>query len=118
FRAEGHGSGRGADSRFQGRGDARLDVRNPGRLLSANRLRRPGGADRCRRHRPARSWPARVDLIVWSETRMNIAAIQLDIRWEDRAANHARVRELVSSRKISPGTLLVLPETFDTGFGM
>ncbi|HXE52396.1 MAG TPA: nitrilase-related carbon-nitrogen hydrolase [Tepidisphaeraceae bacterium] len=49
---------------------------------------------------------------------MNIAAIQLDIRWEDRAANHARVRELVSSRKISPGTLLVLPETFDTGFSM
>src|SRR5437588_10202513 len=49
---------------------------------------------------------------------MRIAAVQLDIRWEDRAANHARVRELLERVDLPEGTLLVLPEMFDVGFSM
>lgn len=49
---------------------------------------------------------------------MNIAAVQLDIRWEDRDANHARVRELLDRVDLRAGTLVVLPEMFDTGFSM
>lgn len=49
---------------------------------------------------------------------MNIAAVQLDIRWEDRPANHARVQQLLERVDLPRGTLLVLPEMFDTGFSM
>ena len=49
---------------------------------------------------------------------MHIAAVQLDTRWEDRAANHARVRQLLASVDLPAGTLVVLPEMFDTGFSM
>lgn len=49
---------------------------------------------------------------------MHIAAIQLDIRWEDRPANHARVARLIEQANVPPGALVVLPEMFDTGFSM
>ena len=49
---------------------------------------------------------------------MQIAAIQLDIRWENRQANHAHMRELVRQSKLPPKALVVLPEMFDTGFSM
>src|SRR5437588_678192 len=49
---------------------------------------------------------------------MRIAAIQLDIRWEDRQANHARVRRLLDNFDVPRDALLVLPEMFDTGFSM
>jgi predicted amidohydrolase len=49
---------------------------------------------------------------------MHIAAVQFDIRWEDRLANHARVRELLDQVDLPPGTMVVLPEMFDTGFSM
>lgn len=49
---------------------------------------------------------------------MHLAAIQLDIHWENRPANHARVRQLVEQMELSRGALLVLPEMFDTGFSM
>ena len=49
---------------------------------------------------------------------MWIAAVQLDIRWEDRKTNHARVRQLLGRSDIPRGALLVLPEMFDTGFSM
>jgi predicted amidohydrolase len=49
---------------------------------------------------------------------MHIAAIQLDIRWEDRPANHARVARLVEQANVPAGALVVLPEMFDTGFTM
>jgi predicted amidohydrolase len=49
---------------------------------------------------------------------MQIAAVQLDIRWEDRAANHSRVRKLVQDAKLAPDTLVALPELFDLGFSM
>lgn len=49
---------------------------------------------------------------------MQLTAIQLDIQWENREANHAHVRELVKQAKPAPGSLVVLPEMFDTGFSM
>jgi omega-amidase len=49
---------------------------------------------------------------------MKVACCQLNIVWEDKAANYARVRNLVESAKLERGTLLVLPEMFATGFSM
>lgn len=50
--------------------------------------------------------------------RMQIAVVQLDIVWESKQRNHARVVELLDAAEIGPGTLIVLPEMFDTGFSM
>ena len=47
-----------------------------------------------------------------------VLGLQIDIAWQDRAANHLRVRELLAGRQIDPGSLLVLPEMFDVGFTM
>src|SRR5579864_485402 len=49
---------------------------------------------------------------------MHVAAVQLNIQWHDRPANHARVRQLLEKADIPAGTLVVLPEMFDTGFSM
>jgi len=49
---------------------------------------------------------------------MQVAACQLDVAWEDKEANFARVRELLAAAHIEPGGLLVLPEMFATGFSM
>lgn len=49
---------------------------------------------------------------------MHIAAVQLDIQWEDRHANHARVRRLIEGAAIPAGALVVLPELFDVGFSL
>jgi predicted amidohydrolase len=49
---------------------------------------------------------------------MQIVACQLDIAWEDKPANFARVRELLSAATLEPGALVVLPEMFATGFSM
>lgn len=49
---------------------------------------------------------------------MNIVAVQLDIAWEDKAANHRRVCELLDAAGVAPGSLVVLPEMFETGFSM
>ena len=49
---------------------------------------------------------------------MKIFAIQTDIRWEDKGANFARVRSLVQKAGPEPGSLVVLPEMFATGFSM
>lgn len=49
---------------------------------------------------------------------MHVVAVQLDILWEDKARNHARVRQLLADSQIPPGSLIVLPEMFDTGFSM
>ncbi len=43
---------------------------------------------------------------------------QLDIAWEDRAANFDRVRALLGSVEIPAGSLIVLPEMYATGFSM
>jgi len=47
---------------------------------------------------------------------MQVHLVQLDIVWEDKQANHARVRSLLESAPLSPGDLIVLPELFDVGF--
>ncbi len=49
---------------------------------------------------------------------MQVAVVQLDISWESKAANHARAMELLAASDIQPGSLIVLPEMFDTGFSM
>jgi|SRR5579884_1437227 len=49
---------------------------------------------------------------------MHIAAVQLDIQWEDRPSNHARVRRMLDAVELPARTLVVLPEMFDTGFSM
>jgi predicted amidohydrolase len=49
---------------------------------------------------------------------MNIVGVQLDIAWEDKAANFARVRALLADRPPAPNSLIVLPEMFSTGFSM
>lgn len=45
-----------------------------------------------------------------------IYAVQLNSVWEDKAANFARVREILKTRPPCPGSLLVLSEMFATGF--
>lgn len=49
---------------------------------------------------------------------MDLVAVQLDIRWEDRPANHARVREMLARADVPRDALIVLPEMFDVGFSM
>jgi predicted amidohydrolase len=47
-----------------------------------------------------------------------LIAVQLNIAWEDREANFRRVRSLLSVAPPPPGSLVVLPEMFATGFSM
>jgi len=47
---------------------------------------------------------------------MHAFLVQLDIAWENKPANFARVRELLAANAPSPGSLVVLPEMFATGF--
>lgn len=49
---------------------------------------------------------------------MQVIGVQLDIVWENKAANHAKVQALLSRTAIRPGALIVLPEMFATGFSM
>ena len=49
---------------------------------------------------------------------MRIFALQLDAIWEDKSANHEKVRKLLQAAELSAGSLLILPEMFDTGFSM
>jgi predicted amidohydrolase len=49
---------------------------------------------------------------------MRAAGVQLDIAWEDRRANLAKVRALVAAAKLPKGALLALPEMFSSGFSM
>ena len=48
---------------------------------------------------------------------LNIIGVQLDIIWEDKEANFQRIREILSRLDAKPD-LIVLPETFATGFTM
>lgn len=47
---------------------------------------------------------------------MNAHLIQMDIAWEDRAANFATVERMLDHADIHEGDLVVLPELFDVGF--
>lgn len=49
---------------------------------------------------------------------MNLFAIQYDIAWEDREANFRKVRAHLASAAPTPGSLVVLPEMFTSGFSM
>ncbi len=49
---------------------------------------------------------------------LNVYLIQVDSVWEDRAANHAKARRLIAEAEPKAGGLIVLPETFSTGFSM
>jgi omega-amidase len=49
---------------------------------------------------------------------MTLAFVQCDILWEDKAANFKRVTTLLAERKPPPGSLVLLPEMFATGFSM
>jgi predicted amidohydrolase len=49
---------------------------------------------------------------------MQVVGCQLDIVWEDRGANHARVRDMLAVSPPQPGGLVVLPEMFASGFSM
>lgn len=47
---------------------------------------------------------------------MRFAAVQFDIVWEDKAANHAIMQRMIDEVGIEPGTFVLLPELGDTGF--
>ena len=47
-----------------------------------------------------------------------IICCQLDIVWEDKPANYARVRQLLKGRRVPPGAMIILPEMFAVGFTM
>ncbi|HOJ58939.1 MAG TPA: carbon-nitrogen family hydrolase [bacterium] len=49
---------------------------------------------------------------------MKIIGVQLDIVWENKQANFAKVGSLLEEVPIDPGSLIVLPEMFATGFSM
>jgi omega-amidase len=49
---------------------------------------------------------------------MNIVCCQLDIVWEDKPTNHAKVRAMVERARPERESLVVLPEMFATGFSM
>jgi len=49
---------------------------------------------------------------------MIVAGVQLDIVWENKRANHDKVRDFVGAAKLPAGSLVVLPEMFATGFSM
>lgn len=49
---------------------------------------------------------------------MKVYAVQRNIDWEKKEANFAGIRSLLDKEVIEANSLLVLPETFSTGFSM
>lgn len=49
---------------------------------------------------------------------MNVIALQLDIAWENKQENFARVTRLLQKAAPVKGSLVALPEMFATGFSM
>lgn len=49
---------------------------------------------------------------------MKVICCQLDIDWENKAANYAKVRSMLTAAAIPKGSLVLLPEMFATGFSM
>ncbi len=49
---------------------------------------------------------------------MNVLCCQLDIAWEDKPANHAKIEALLEQSAPPENSLVVLPEMFATGFSM
>ena len=48
----------------------------------------------------------------------NVYAVQLDIVWEDKAANFRKVEDLVAATAPVAGSLVILSEMFACGFSM
>lgn len=49
---------------------------------------------------------------------MKIFCCQLDIVWENKAANYAKAQKLIATANVPAGSLVLLPEMFATGFSM
>ena len=49
---------------------------------------------------------------------MQLVVVQFDIVWQDKPANHEKVRALLAAQTIEEDALIILPEMFDTGFSM
>jgi len=49
---------------------------------------------------------------------MTVLAVQLDIVWHDKAANHQKVLRLLENAHVPAASMIVLPEMFATGFSM
>jgi predicted amidohydrolase len=49
---------------------------------------------------------------------VNVLALQMDIAWENKAANYDKVAALLENARPERNALVVLPETFATGFSM
>ncbi|MEO6434912.1 MAG: nitrilase-related carbon-nitrogen hydrolase [Tepidisphaeraceae bacterium] len=49
---------------------------------------------------------------------MQLVGVQFDIAWENREANHAKVRALLAASPPRAGALVALPEMFSSGFSM
>lgn len=49
---------------------------------------------------------------------MNVVCCQFDISWENKDANHDKVRALIDRAAPLKGSLIILPEMFATGFSM
>ncbi|MBD3267542.1 carbon-nitrogen family hydrolase [bacterium] len=49
---------------------------------------------------------------------MKVYGVQFDMQWEDKKANFRTVREMLAQANVEPGSLIVLPEMFATGFSM
>lgn len=49
---------------------------------------------------------------------MDVIGVQLDTVWEDKEANQAKLAALLAASSPAPGTLVVLPEMWATGFSM
>lgn len=48
-------------------------------------------------------------------SKLNLVCCQLDIVWENKQANHAKVKKLLRESQPAAGSLIVLPEMFATG---
>jgi len=49
---------------------------------------------------------------------VKIYCCQLDIAWEDKRANFKRVAALLEQHDVSPGSLVILPEMFASGYSL
>lgn len=49
---------------------------------------------------------------------MKIVSVQMNMRWQDKQANHAVAERMIGGADVPPGALVVLPEMFATGFSM
>ena len=49
---------------------------------------------------------------------MQIIAVQMNMAWQDKSANHARLAELLDTAQIESGALVIVPEMYETGFCM